>query len=392
MAKFSSRDLLEVLRGFGVAGDLDVPRQIERIEVSHPSPINTLFSFLFNKTMFFVLQDETAEDDLEYITEQIRLIQTHASGEVVRNPHDTLTTYALPFKGKEIYLFQTKRLGKRLDTYLAERYPEFSRSTWQKYVKSGAVTVNGTVIDSPKHDVKPTDTVTAKPPEKTATDGELPIIYEDKHVVVVNKPIGVLTHSKGALNDEFTVAEFIRPKTDVATDSDRPGIVHRLDRDTSGVIIAAKTEVSANTLRRQFADRKAKKTYLAVVEKAPQQPEGLIDVPIARNPKSPSTFRADPNGKSAQTRYKTLQVNTDTGHGLVELQPRTGRTHQLRVHMAYIGTPIVGDRVYGTAGDRLMLHAWQLEVSLPGGDRQTFVAPVPSDFSTSFDHIDRHAS
>lgn len=383
MAKFSSRDLLEILRGFNLASDLDVPRQIEHINVTHPSQLNTGFEFTFNKATFYILQDETAEDDIEYVTEQVKLINPDVHGELVRNPHDTLTTYALPFKGKEVYLFQTVRLGKRLDVYLAEAHPDVSRSTWQKMIKKGAVKVNGETVLSPKRDIKPADMVVAEPITKVATDGSLPVIYQDKHTIVINKPIGVLTHAKGALNDEFTVAEFVRPKTDVAADSDRPGIVHRLDRDTSGVIITARTALAADVLREQFANRKAKKTYLAVLEQAPKSPEGIIDVPIGRNPKAPSTFRADPNGKSAQTHYQVIDVN-EYGQALVVLQPRTGRTHQLRVHMAYIGAPIVGDRVYGKAGERLMLHAWQLEITIPDGQRQTFVAEPPKEFAQLF--------
>lgn len=383
MTKFSSRNLLEILRGYDLASDLDVPRQIEHIDATHPSDINTCFAFMFNKVQFYVLQDETAEDDVDYVLSQLHIISPQLHGEMVKNPRDNVTTYALPFKGKEVYLYQTSRLGMRLDVYLADTYPDTSRSTWQKVIKAGSVTVDGSVMLSPKYDIKPDMVVVAEPPKRHSGGGELPIIYKDSSVVVVNKPTGVLTHSKGALNDEFTVAEFVRSMTDVASDSDRPGIIHRLDRDTSGVIVTARTEAAASMLQKQFADRKVKKTYLAVVAHAPKLDEGLIDIPIARNPKSPSTFRAAPNGKSAETYYKVLAQHAD-GTALVCLKPRTGRTHQLRVHMAHIGAPIVGDRVYGTKGERLMLHAWHIEVTLPDGERHTFTAPVPTEFSRLF--------
>jgi 23S rRNA pseudouridine1911/1915/1917 synthase len=204
-------------------------------------------------------------------------------------------------------------------------------------------------------------------------------VYEDEHVIVINKPVGVLTHSKGELNDEFTVAEFVRPKTSYKQDSNRPGIIHRLDRATSGIIICAKDDETASMLQRQFTDRTLKKQYVAVLEGVPKVSEAVVDLPIGRNPNAPSTFRVDVNGKSAQTTYHVLK-QTDT-RALVDLRPKTGRTHQLRVHMAYLGTPILGDTVYGKKkADRMFLHAASLEVTLPGGKRETFSAPIPQEF------------
>ena len=201
-------------------------------------------------------------------------------------------------------------------------------------------------------------------------------------MIVINKPVGVLTHAKGALNEEFTVAEFFRRYTDVGLDTNRPGIIHRLDRDTSGVMIGARNAETAIMLQKQFADRKTKKTYLAITEGAPKNDHARIDLPIGRNPSAPSTFRVDAKGKSAITDYTTL--HTDGHHSLLELKPLTGRTHQLRVHMKYINTPIVGDRVYGKEADRLYLHAQRLEITIPSGDRRTFEAPAPQEFTDYF--------
>lgn len=268
----------------------------------------------------------------------------------------------------------------RLDAYVAQFWPEHSRSTWKKLIEAGSVSVNGKVETSAKRDLGEDDHVTVVQPKKTDfSASELPIVYEDEHVIVVNKPVGVLTHSKGELNDEFTVAEFVRPKTSYKQDSNRPGIIHRLDRATSGIIICAKDDETASMLQRQFTNRTLKKQYVAVLEGVPKVTEAVIDLPIGRNPNAPSTFRVDVNGKSAQTTYHVLK-QTDS-RALVDLRPKTGRTHQLRVHMAYIGTPILGDTVYGKKkAERMFLHAASLEVTLPGGKRETFEAPIPPEF------------
>lgn len=267
----------------------------------------------------------------------------------------------------------------RLDAYMAQYWPEHSRSVWQKHIESGYVKVNGVVETSTKRMLGEDDEVTIAVPETPSFDNrELPIIYQDDNVIVINKPIGVLTHSKGALNEEFTVADFFKRYSSYHANTNRPGIVHRLDRDTSGVLIGALNDRTASLLQRQFSERKTHKTYLAVVEGTPKESEALIDLPIGRNPKSPSSFRVDAGGKSAQTRYKVLQSSGK--YSLVELRPITGRTHQLRVHMAYIGTPIKGDRVYGHESDRLYLHAESLEITIPEGDRRIFSTPVPDSF------------
>ncbi|HMI08785.1 MAG TPA: RluA family pseudouridine synthase [Candidatus Saccharimonadales bacterium] len=383
MVKVSSGDILAILRRYKLADEDNVPRHIEQVRFSNPNPKNTLISFRFNKQQFYVLFDDAAEDDTDYVLEQIRTDKQDANGEVLQNPNDHITTYALPFKGKEVYLFVAKSLKQRLDSILPERFPDISRSTWQKHVKAGHVSVNGEVVLSPKQDVLETDSIVISIPEATDYSAdELPIIYLDDNVIVVNKPIGVLTHAKGALNDEFTVADFFRRYTTVGLDTNRPGIIHRLDRDTSGIIIGARNPETATLLQKQFADRKTKKTYLAVVDGILKNPEAKIDLPIARNPSAPSTFRVDAKGKAAVTSY-TVLATTDT-KSLVELRPVTGRTHQLRVHMSYLGAPVHGDRVYGKAADRLYLHAAKLEVTIPPSNRQTFIAPVPKEFTAEF--------
>ena len=235
----------------------------------------------------------------------------------------------------------------RLDQYVAQFWPEYSRSVWQKYIAAGYVKVNGEVQLSAKYKLDEDDEVTVEiPAEPDFSEHELPVIYEDDHVVVVNKPTGVLTHAKGEVVDEFTVADFVKARMTEPEDSNRPGIVHRLDRDTSGILIAAKDAETKGKLQKQFQDRKAHKTYLAVVKGTPKEHTATLDLPIERNPKKPSTHRIGVNGKSAITRYDV--VASDGKYSVVRLKPETGRTHQLRVHMAYIGTPIVGDKLYGS--------------------------------------------
>lgn len=381
MVKLASNDVLAILRAFKKAGDEHVPRHIERLSVSHPSEFATVAQFKFGGRGFYIVIDTTAEDNEAYITEQIHAAHTDAqSGVLVANPNDDLMTYGLPFKGKDAYLFEVVSQRHRLDVALAELYPDTSRSTWQKRIKLGQVSVNGAPVLQPKHDIAATDTITVNvPDEESHDDKSLPIIYLDDNIIVIDKPAGVLTHSKGAINEEFTVADFFRRYSTYNRDTNRPGIIHRLDRDTSGVMIGARNPETASSLQRQFADRKAKKTYVAVVEGHPKEPKAVIDLPIGRNPSAPSTFRVDANGKAAQTSYQVIASNST--RSLIELRPTTGRTHQLRVHLAHLGTPIVGDRVYGKESDRLYLHAAELEITIPTSDRRVFTSPVPASFA-----------
>lgn len=387
MVKISSGDALAILRRFKLADDTHFPRNIEHLSITHPGMHNTLASFRFNKHLFYILFDDTAEDDTAYVHDQIRIIKQDATGDVIKNPNDHLTEYALHFRGKEVYLFEVTSNKKRLDSVLAEKYPDISRSTWQKHIKAGHVSVGGKVQTSPKFDVTDADEITLSVPDAADySEHELPIVYLDDNVIVINKPVGVLTHSKGTINEEFTVADFFARYTTYGLDTNRPGIIHRLDRDTSGILIGARNSETASLLQKQFAERKSKKTYMAVVDGILKEKHATVDLPIGRNPTAPSTFRVDPKGKNALTEYKVI---AETGkQSLVELKPLTGRTHQLRVHMGYLGAPIKGDRVYGKQADRLYLHAKSLEITLPGGKRETFLAPVPAEFYTDFPEVE----
>lgn len=260
---------------------------------------------------------------------------------------------------------------KRLDLMMVEIYKSYNRSTLQKFIESGFVQVDGEVILRPNAKFEEGVKISLVVPEEMRNSDVKPdVIYEDDNVLVINKPAGLLSMAKGEYCPEKTLEDFGL-------------LVHRLDRDTSGVVILAKNEETQSMLRRQFQERKAHKTYYAVVSGRPKMDEARIDLPMARDLKRPTTFRVDANGKEAETFYKV--VKTDDKHSLVELRPTTGRTHQLRVHMNYIGCPIVGDRVYkGEKADRLFLHANTLEITLPGGDRRKFEAPLPGEFDVFF--------
>jgi len=296
----------------------------------------------------------------------------------------------------------------RLDHLLVEKYPEYNRSTLQNFIKSGYVTLNGEIVKKPNTEIitaitengqittYPTDVKLDIPKRETLTLPQKNIIYEDDNVLVINKPAGLLSMAKGEYTKEPTLEDYGL-------------LVHRLDRDTSGVVILAKNEATQKLLRNQFQERKAHKIYYAIVEGRPKHDAALIDLPIARNLKHPTTFMVDPKGKPAKTYYKVLKTidvsknttndlkNTISGSkltssilSLLELKPVTGRTHQLRVHLKYLGHPILGDPIYGDTKSpktRLFLHAGSLEISIPdeygeGNTRKTFTADLPSDFST----------
>ena len=390
MAKFNSGDILKILRKFNLANEDNVPRNIEELKKVQPDQFSEIFSFKFNNNKFFVINDGTAEDDEQYILELLKKLFGDLEGRLVENPNDDLFGFVLPFEGKDIYLFQVVPSKIRLDVALAKKYDNLSRSSIQKMVKNGLAKVNGRIITKVKELVDESiDLIELAEVQKDAKHIDLEIIYEDENVIVVNKPKGVLTHSKGVLNNEFTVADFFELHgCDFAKDTNRAGIVHRLDRETSGVIIGAKNDTAAKKLQKQFSERTTKKEYIAIVEGVPSPNKAIVDLPIARNNSLPSTFIVNAKGKTAQTKYEVLESKNN--RSLVKLNPKTGRTHQLRVHLAYIKHPIVGDRVYNDRysekDSRMFLHAKNLEISIPPNNtnttsqRMVFESPLPDDF------------
>lgn len=259
----------------------------------------------------------------------------------------------------------------RLDILMGEIYKSYNRSSLQKFIEFGFVTVDGKMAKKPNQKFERGVKIDLKIPSTMKNaDLEPKVIYEDGNVVVLDKPAGLLSMAKGQYCPENTL--------------ERYGLlVHRLDRDTSGVVIMAKNPEVQMFLKKQFQDRKTHKTYYAIVSGRPKLDEAKIDLPLARDLKRPTTFRVDPNGKASETYYKVIK--SDDKHSLVELKPTTGRTHQLRVHMKYLGHPILGDPVYGEEkADRLYLHANKLEITLPGGKRTVFEAKLPKEFKDVF--------
>lgn len=287
------------------------------------------------------------------------------------------------------FMVAPEQAGHRLDIFMAQNYPQFSRSSLESLFDKGMVSVNNEQQKA-SYRVKPGDqivideTYLKREPEPI----DLPIIYENEDVIVINKPAGILTHSKGALNLEASVASFIKDKlTDEKLTGNRAGIVHRLDRQTSGVIITAKNTQALHWLQKQFSTRKVKKTYQAIVEGVLDPAEAVIEASIGRNPKKPQTFKVMAAGKPATTHYKSIRQFKKDGKDYTEaeLRPQTGRTHQLRVHLAYISHPIVGDYIYGHQERPMMLHAKSLELTLPNRERRVFDAPLPKRFKDFLD-------
>lgn len=259
----------------------------------------------------------------------------------------------------------------RLDHLMMDIYKSYNRASLQRFIENGFVTVDGVLATKPNQKFLPGVKIDLKIPDIMKNADLVPeTIYEDGNTIVLNKPTGLLSMAKGEYCPEVTLEKFGL-------------LVHRLDRDTSGVVIMAKNPETQSFLRKQFQARKAHKTYYAIVEGRPKLDEARIDLPIARDKKRPTTFRVDPSGKKSETYYKVIK--TDGKHSLLELRPTTGRTHQLRVHLKYLGHPILGDQVYGNEkADRLYLHASKLEITLPGGKRTVFEAALPQEFNNVF--------
>lgn len=304
---------------------------------------------------------------------------------------------------------------QRLDRFLAERLRDCSRSYVQKLIRAGRVLVGG----APAKAARPLRggerlTIAFPPPEaEPAAVPEnlpVPILYEDDALVVVNKPAGMPTHpscghARGTLAN--AMACHCRGRLSGLNGPVRPGIVHRLDMDTSGVMVVARTDAAHRALAEQFAAREVAKTYLALVHGVMRPPAGEIDRQLGRHPakrKQQAVLRS--GGRAALTGYRTLEQFPSGGNkpppaafSLLELQPHTGRTHQLRVHLASAGCPILADGLYGRETEfpappespvirRQALHAARLELAHPAsGERMAFSAPPPADFAAALERL-----
>lgn len=266
-------------------------------------------------------------------------------------------------------------LGKRLDRYLVDRVPFLSRTALQRLIDEGAVTVNNRVPKASTR-LRLGDVIVAvlPPPPSSAIPAEpipLDILYEDSEIVVLNKQANLIVHpARGNLSGTLIngLAWHFQSSgsgqlSSVGEENTRPGVVHRLDRHTTGVMVVAKTDTAHWRLGRQFEQRRTSKRYLAVVHGRMEPIADLVDMPLGKHPtvREKYAVRWDESGKSAQTVYRVRELYRD--HSLVEVELRTGRTHQIRVHLSHIGYPIVGDDMYG--GRHLALH--DLDPSAPRG-------------------------
>lgn len=272
----------------------------------------------------------------------------------------------------------------RLDAVLAGAFADLSRARVQRLIDAGHARVNGSparkAMNVAEGDALELE-VPATPHESVPTGLELPVLYEDDQLCVIDKPAGLAVHGAPGDTGPSVAAWWLEKLGEAAGafDVERPGIVHRLDKDTSGVLVLARTPAAQAALSAAFEARTTKKTYLAIVEGVPDRPKAVIDAPIDRHPGDRTRMAIVTRGREARTAYEVL--HSDGRKALIEVHPETGRTHQIRVHLAAIGVPVSDDAVYGKRepGGRQLLHAYQLAIPHPAGGTLTVTAPIPAD-------------
>ena len=292
----------------------------------------------------------------------------------------------------------------RLDAWLAARHPEHSRARWQQLIRDGHVQVNGTPR-KPNHPVRAGDDVTftippAAPTALAPEDIPLDILYEDADLIALNKPPGLVVHPAPGHDTGTLVHALLHHCPDLPGigGEQRPGIVHRLDRDTSGVLVVAKTEPALAHLSAQFKARDTRKEYLALAWGMPHPRAGTIRTLIGRSERDRKKMSVQvKHGRPAVSHYEVIETFADCS--LLRVRIETGRTHQIRVHLAHLGHAVVGDALYGHARgrrlpvpvERQLLHAARLELKHPRtGAPLVFAAPLPADFAAVLDAL-RHA-
>ncbi len=284
----------------------------------------------------------------------------------------------------------------RLDTFVSSAVPGLSRSRASALIERRYVLVDGTPVEKPSLRLEPGQIVTvmpSQPESSTLVPWEVPLtaVYEDEDLLVIDKPAGMTVHpAPGHPNDTLANAVIARwPDLADVGEATRPGIVHRLDADTSGLIVVAKTPRAHAALADQFAERRVDKRYIALAIGSPKQDEAVIDAPVGRSPRDRKKMAVVITGRAASTGFRVVHRFDD--QTLVEVKPTTGRTHQIRVHFASIGHPIVGDTVYGKADPHLsrqFLHASRLAFEHPvTGDRVDVTSPLPTDLSTYLSEV-----
>ncbi|MGQ9586303.1 MAG: RluA family pseudouridine synthase [Anaerolineae bacterium] len=277
----------------------------------------------------------------------------------------------------------------RLDRYLVRRFPQLSRSGIQRLIVEGQVLVDGRLARASQRVMAGQKVWVCIPPPQedtlTAEGRPLDILFEDQDILVIHKAAGEVVHPSAGHREGTLVQAILAHCSDLTGVGGRlrPGIVHRLDKDTSGVLLVAKNDWAFRRLQSQFKARQVRKTYLALVEGRVKNPVGCIEAPVGRDPRSRKRMAVVPDGREAVTRYRLLRCVGDCS--LLMVQPLTGRTHQIRVHLAFIGHPVAGDPVYGNKRSALLaprqfLHAWCLGFHHPASDEWVeFRAPLPTD-------------
>jgi 23S rRNA pseudouridine1911/1915/1917 synthase len=285
------------------------------------------------------------------------------------------------------YSFIADRAGHRLDKFVVERCPELSRTHAQQIIINGLITVNGkSAKPSLKLNIGDKVDIVIRPeppPQLQPENIPLKIVYEDDDLLVIDKPAGLPVHPAPGHPSHTVVNAILGHLPSLAKDADslRPGIVHRLDKDTSGLLIVAKNRLAQANLSQQFKNRVVKKTYITLVQGKLTPQKGIIEAAIGRDPSHRQKMAIVTKGRAARTEYRV--INYIGNYTLLEIKPETGRTHQIRVHLAAIGFPVVGDTTYGLKSPRFprqFLHASKIVFRLPStGAFVEFESPLPSD-------------
>ena len=299
----------------------------------------------------------------------------------------------------ETFYFDNEK-KERLDVFLTTCLLEFSRSRIQGLIKGGFVKVESQTITKAGRDLEAGELIEIKIPPPVpsglvAEDIPLDIVFENEDLIVVNKPAGMVVHPSPGHDSGTLVHAALGyiPDLKGIGGEERPGIVHRLDKDTSGLIVIAKNELAHHWLQEQFKSRKVEKIYQALVDGKPPTPAGRVEAPIGRNTTHRKLMAVVPldKGREAVSEYRTLE--SFPAHTLLEVHPLTGRTHQIRVHLAFLGCPVAADMVYGKRKPtvelkRHFLHAHRLKIILPGEKQvRIFEAPLPQDLQFILDQL-----
>ncbi len=291
----------------------------------------------------------------------------------------------------------------RLDKFLVSTLPEFSRARLQGLITDGFVLINNVPAKKAGQLIEDGDDIEVRipPPVPSGLVAEnipLDIIFENDDLIVVNKPAGMVVHPAAGHYSGTLVNAVLGydPDLEGIGGEERPGLVHRLDKETSGLIILAKNERAHNWLQDQFRLRQVEKTYLALVDGKPPTPAGRVEAPIGRDPshRKKMAIVSQGKGREAVSEYKTLE--SFKNHTLLEFHPHTGRTHQIRLHCQFLGCPIVGDAIYGKRAitvtiDRHFLHAAKLKIILPGEKTpRTFESELPEELKNVLEEVKRY--